>query len=77
MTEACCIDHKGVRHVFTNKNEEEPSMFVKRCWVWVKNLEAFPDVATLDMLSHAYVNVLYKGVRYDKKTMSMIEQLCH
>lgn len=75
MAEACCIDFNGVRYLFTNSEEEEPEMFVKRCWVWVKNLETFPEKETLDMVSHAWANTVYKRVKYDEKMTVLIQKL--
>lgn len=75
MAEACCIDFKGSKHIFHNKNDEPPHLFIKRCWIKVKNMTTFSDAETLDMVCHAYINVTYNGVKYDDSMMSMIYKL--
>lgn len=75
MAEACCIDFNGVRYIFQNNEDEEPERFVKRCWVWVKNINTFPEKKMRDMVSHAWANTVYKGVKYDEKMTLLIKKL--
>ena len=75
MAEACTIDFKGVKYIFQNKQDEVPHLFVKRCWILVKNKDVFDDPRTLEMVSHAWINIHYMNVTYDSKINALLDRL--
>lgn len=72
MADACVIDFKGMRYYYTNTNDENRDMFIKRCWFKVRNNNAEYPEHVLEMLSHAWIQITYNGVIYDDKINTLL-----
>ena len=71
MQEACVVDFNGHKFVFTNVNNECPTMFTARSW-FIARHHGKADLGILTMLSHVWVNQTYMDVRYDEKIIAFL-----
>ena len=68
------VVYKGKLFAFQNTLDEPKTIFIERNWFIAKNYEKFVnDMATLERLSHIYVNHKFLESNYDDDVMSMLK----